>query len=711
MDTNEMIRYLKHESTQALSEIIKKQEKQAYISSFPVFMDRMIREKHIKRKDIALRTGLSQDYTYKILNGSKRTAERDYILAICFAVRMDMAQTQHALNIYGMPQLDENDARSAAIIRAIEKEIGFDGCNKWLESCGLPLLRTSPDMEKAGIHVIASAPDGKPAVPHRDPHCYEEVSGYTQAEKCGCAPFDYAYRGGIAVRNSEGELLRLESYYSPELSYMVMMTQEHYEQALAACEQMEPARQGNAGPYRDELTDEEPGLSPEQGCCPRLPLNDAVIDERYDSLEEAAGSDLFFWFLEIDDRIDKKIRETLDRVKDTRYWPNAFRAGGGWAGGKAQVYMEAFNDREPGRREYFQILQQDGRTLYSATHASIFMRMELGDSLYNAYFGDEPGPEYWFRVDSLEDLKEDRERLTQIFTILLHLLHRNADPEFMKAVGMNVPELQMLHEENTLLSGRIREAIVQSRYEDALKDIDAREKMLERIKAQGEDIACALVSSLYDRARVTAMLDDPSSALDIYRRIYAMKDCIRDMDPVRFEMGMSAFQLAENAPDIQQRTGYSRSAREWLKDVYIDHCAMVPYMIACGSLAFCIDAEEPEKAVELYKEAISISISRRIDLDRLWGCRAIVVLQYGNLGWVLWNKLGSEEAMIWYVMALEMMDDFLADDHPEIAGQLRSRYSHIATLLDTFYQETGREKDRTALTQRMEKRGIPFENR
>ena len=119
MDSTELIRHLKHENTQALSEMIKEQEKQAYIRSFPAFMDRVIREKHIKRKDIALRTGLSQDYTYKILNGSKRTTERDYILAICFALRMDLKQTQHALSIYGMPQLDENDARSGIIIRAI----------------------------------------------------------------------------------------------------------------------------------------------------------------------------------------------------------------------------------------------------------------------------------------------------------------------------------------------------------------------------------------------------------------------------------------------------------------------------------------------------------------------------------------------------------------------------------------------------------------
>ena len=81
-------------------------------------------------------------------------------------------------------------------------------------------------MEKARIHVNAAAPDGKPDVPHRDPHCYEEVSGYTEAEKCGCAPFDYAYLGGIVIRNDEGEQLHLQSFYNPEITCMVMMTQE-----------------------------------------------------------------------------------------------------------------------------------------------------------------------------------------------------------------------------------------------------------------------------------------------------------------------------------------------------------------------------------------------------------------------------------------------------------------------------------------------------
>ena len=125
---------------------------------------------------------------------------------------------------------------------------------------------------------------------------------------------------------------------------MAMMTHKHYEQALAAREQTEIASRESGVPRGDDITDgEEP---PEQDSGRMLLFDSDVVDERYESLEEAAASDLFFWFLEIDDRIDKKVRDTLDRVKDTRYWPNAFRAGGGWAGGKAQAYMEAFNDRE-----------------------------------------------------------------------------------------------------------------------------------------------------------------------------------------------------------------------------------------------------------------------------------------------------------------------------------------------------------------------------
>jgi len=69
------------------------------------------------------------------------------------------------------------------------------------------------------------------------------------------------------------------------------------------------------------------------------------------------------------------------------------------------IYMESFNCLEPGRREYFQIQQQKSGIFFSATHESIYMRMELGD-IYPSIFGKSNDIEYWIHVKSLDDIPE-----------------------------------------------------------------------------------------------------------------------------------------------------------------------------------------------------------------------------------------------------------------------------------------------------------------
>ena len=105
----------------------------------------------VSRKNVAVRSGLSQDYVYKLLRGDKRTDERDYILAMCIAIGMNFPQTQHALLSYGMQPLSEGDLRSHLIILAIQDHCDIEVLNAMLEKAGFPLLRTSPDMPKALI--------------------------------------------------------------------------------------------------------------------------------------------------------------------------------------------------------------------------------------------------------------------------------------------------------------------------------------------------------------------------------------------------------------------------------------------------------------------------------------------------------------------------------------------------------------------------------
>ena len=130
--------------------------------------------------------------------------------------------------------------------------------------------------------------------------------------------------------------------------------------------------------------------------------------------------------MELDERTDKKILETLSQVDDTRFCPDGCRIGGKWAQGP-MIYMESFNCLEPGRREYFQIQQQKSGIFFSATHESIYMRMELGD-IYPSIFGKSNDIEYWIHLKSLDDIPEDQQRIRHVFDHMLVLLHAGDSP-------------------------------------------------------------------------------------------------------------------------------------------------------------------------------------------------------------------------------------------------------------------------------------------
>ena len=241
MNEDELLYLLKHGRAEEVRFIVKDlQEKQSYSEDFPTFIDTMIRENKVKRKDIAIRAGMSQDYTYKLLRGDKKTTERDYILAICIAIGMNLAQVQHALRIYGMPTLNSADLRSHIIALAISEGKDIDEIDNWLEKSGFYLIKTSPDMPSAPIKAITveqfelmaqsqneTDADQKSAITKTiDIDEYEEVDREIHAERCGNAPMDYLYWGEIKIQNEEGNVYYVRAVYHPEGEQLDVMTEE-----------------------------------------------------------------------------------------------------------------------------------------------------------------------------------------------------------------------------------------------------------------------------------------------------------------------------------------------------------------------------------------------------------------------------------------------------------------------------------------------------
>ena len=70
--------------------------------------------------------------------------ERDYILRFCFALGLNLRDTQRALKLYGMRELYAKDPRDIVLIVAVNKKIrSVDQVNELLQENGQELLRES----------------------------------------------------------------------------------------------------------------------------------------------------------------------------------------------------------------------------------------------------------------------------------------------------------------------------------------------------------------------------------------------------------------------------------------------------------------------------------------------------------------------------------------------------------------------------------------
>ena len=137
--------------------------------------------------------------------------------------------------------------------------------------------------------------------------------------------------------------------------------------------------------------------------------------EQYEELEETATSKHFRTFLSLDRLVNEKIRDTKDRVTDTKYY--GFRIGCTMHGGDTLSYAEAFNSNRPESREYLQVVKRNGKYHYSASHESYYMRIEMG-VLYKYYFKEAEPENYFIEIDDLKDLDEKYWYLAQPFVLL-----------------------------------------------------------------------------------------------------------------------------------------------------------------------------------------------------------------------------------------------------------------------------------------------------
>lgn len=112
--------------------------------AFYDYMNRIIKEKQLKKQTIFLDADIPERYGYKLLSGEKRTKQRDVILRICYAAKMTLDETQRALKLYNMFPLYAKAPRDALLMIAFNERPGdILKVNSFLSGYSMEPLRTS----------------------------------------------------------------------------------------------------------------------------------------------------------------------------------------------------------------------------------------------------------------------------------------------------------------------------------------------------------------------------------------------------------------------------------------------------------------------------------------------------------------------------------------------------------------------------------------
>lgn len=726
MTKNDMIiSLLKHGRSEEVRLHIKELEKESYTEDFCSFMDQMLDEYKVKRKQVALRSGMSQDYTYKLLRGAKKTTERDYIIAMCIAIGMNLSQVQHALSIYGMPMLNREDTRGNVLYAAIQNGLDIDQTNEWLEKAGLLLLRTNPSMPSAPIKNSGSVSTeqdrqalllGSQDIPDNTAsHTFEEIDRIIEAEHDGNAPMDYRYWGIITVQDENGARYYVEAAYSRMGDQLLVMDEGNYKKSEEWMEEQEKAVRAFHEKYDpvletcEELSDYPEILDEYMRVCNMQ--NDVKVMERYDSLIDAGNSPFFRYFLDLDQATDEKVTEIMSHLDDTRNY--GMRVGGGIFGGEGRCYLEAFNTNNPADREYLQIIQtKDGYT-YSASHESYFMRIELGD-LYPIYFGEKREEEYYVRIKDFSELRERDFRLKFLFNDLKLAMHKYM-VEYMG--GFMAPPGEEIDQEmvNTL----IQQATFlhhQGKDKESLPLLREAMGMLEKSDLDDLENVISYVCTCSKLAISYGEVMEHEKMFQNFRKIYDLRNYVPQLEESEAEGAEDAvYAIAEAALYLSQqcqnlRGQYDPEARELAKeciDLLEGKCtfdnAWITLYQAYTKYAYMIDVDQPEEAAKYCRKAISIVKARH--LDQMPMHQMMVVTLYNNYAWGLWNKLQSEEAVIYYGMAIELLEGYLLQrsQDPE---WVKAQLAHVGGALHKLYMQTDKLKEAGNLKERLLEDGV-----
>lgn len=100
------------------------------------YLQDLINERGLKRKDVVRAAQLDATYGYQIFTGQRTNPSRDKILQLAFAMHLPLRETDRLLQAAGASKLYCKDRRDAIVIFCLSKQTSLQETNETLFSLG-----------------------------------------------------------------------------------------------------------------------------------------------------------------------------------------------------------------------------------------------------------------------------------------------------------------------------------------------------------------------------------------------------------------------------------------------------------------------------------------------------------------------------------------------------------------------------------------------
>ncbi len=398
--------------------------------------------------------------------------------------------------------------------------------------------------------------------------------------------------------------------------------------------------------------------------------------------------------------------EVLRDLDDTRKYGS--RVGSSWTGNQPQIYMEAFNDKEPEKREYFQVVEyRDGTCRYTASHESCFLRLEMGMDLYSAYYGVKQEPEYF--LDSPDNaFTGDQVRYRFIFSSMKSYL----DEYFLEKEGLVQPDPDMVEREKTeTLTEKAVQLFHAEQYEES---VHVLHEVLDLIGTEvSSDDLCVYICTCAKVAMTYCQMDQEEAEDEWWQKVLSMKERVLNEVKDGNQSALSCivdayvhfYRKLHRADDDGAYDSLAKALS--LIEEHIPSFDKWPVLFEVYfSWAWHLEETDLDQCITYYRKAIAVA--RNHHLDQIPWCAQSVATTYFNFGWVLWNLAGSEEAIIPLGRALELMEDYDAN-HRISHETVLARMEHYGQELLTLYQQTSRTREAQDLVNHLREYGVDLE--